>query len=430
MTAGPVEDRRAAKVYGPAPEPAAERVTVDGDPVRPASRTRTRRPAGPVAGVVRLADVKPRPVRWAWFGWLPLGNLVMLDGDPGVGKSTVAIDWSARITSGKPWPDGQKCGRGNVLLLTAEEGLADTVRPRLELAGGDPSRFLVLSHIPVEGGGQRLPSLPLDIPYVEAVVKDERVRLVVVDVLASFLGGDGKVNSHQDTDVRRALYPLFRMAERTGCCVVMLRHLNKQATLQNALYRGGGSIGISGQARAVHLAAHDPDDPSRRRRILAPVKVNNAPLPRGLAYALVSDDPAPGAPARVHWYGEDRHTAEDLLAMAVAEDERDERDHTVRWVQDYLIDSAGHEAPYAQIQAAARQAGIPERTLRGARRRANVGYRRAGWQSGTVWVLDAETAARLKAERGDEDQAAAPIEAIEAAPGDAAAMASMDTANG
>jgi hypothetical protein len=400
------EDDRAAKLYGPAPKPRG----------RPAAKV-----PGTVPGLVRLSDVRARPVRWLWPGWLPGGNLVMLDGDPGVGKSTVALDWEARVTTGRPWPDGQKCGRGIAMHMTAEEGLGDTVRPRLELAGGDPDRLLVLAGIPVQDGGLRLPSLPLDIPYIEDIVRTHKVRLLTVDVLASFLGGDkGAVNSHQDTDVRRALYPLFTMAERTGVCVVMLRHLNKMASLQNAMYRGGGSIGISGQARAVHLAAYDPDDPSGTRRILAPVKVNQARKPRAMAYMLASDDPAPGAPARVHWFGEDRHTAEDLLAMSVGEDERDDRDHTVAWVQDYLLEQPGHECAYSSIQAAARNAGIPERTLRNARKRAGVSYRRAGWQSGTVWLLDGDVVARLKAER---------IEAIGAAPGEAAAMASMGGAN-
>lgn len=408
----PADDDRALKLYGPPPKP------------------RARKTEGPVPGLVRLSDVKSRPVRWLWPGWLPLGALVMIDGDPGVGKSTVTHDFAARVTAGGRWPDGQKCPRGNVLIMTAEEGLADTVLPRLEFAGGDPARAVVLTEVHTADGA-RLPALPLDIPFIESVIRAERIKLMTIDVLASYLGGEGKVNSHQDTDVRRALYPLFRMAERTSSCVLMLRHLNKQGAVANAMYRGGGSIGISGQARAVHLAAYDPDDPTQTRRILAPVKVNNAARPRALAYRIEAEHPGPGAPTRIAWAGEDRHTAADLLALAEDADARDDRDHTVAWIQDYLINQAGCEAPYAQLQVAARQAGIPERTLRNARRRAAVSYRRAGWQSGTVWVLDSETAAALKAERdGIEelpyDGASEPIEAIAASPSDAAPMASMD----
>jgi AAA domain len=375
----PGDDDRAMKVYGPPPKPRAR-----------------REPAGLPPGSVRLSEVKARPVEWLWPGWLPLGALVMIDGDPGVGKSTVTHDFAARVTTGRPWPDGQKCPRGNVLIMTAEEGLADTVLPRVELAGGDPSRVIVLTEIHTEAGA-RLPALPLDIPYVESIIMAQRIRLVTVDVLASYLGGEGRVNSHQDTDVRRALYPLFRMAERTRCCVVMLRHLNKQDGTK-AMYRGGGSIGISGQARAVHLAAIDPDDPSETRRILAPVKVNNAPKPRALAYRIEADDPAPGAPARITWAGEDGHTAAELLASPPGEDERHDRDHTVGWIQDYLSNTEHGEAPMTQLRTAARDVGISYDSLKRACRRANVNFRRAGYQTGTMWALDSEVLAALKAD--------------------------------
>lgn len=399
-------DGAAAKLYGPPPTP----------------RARKREPAGPPPGLVQLSAITARPVGWLWAGRLPLA-LVMLDGDPGVGKSTITQDAAARVTTGRPWPDGQKCPRGNVLVMTAEEGLADTVLPRITYAGGDPARVWVLAEVPTDAG-PRLPALPLDIPYIESVIKSCRIRLAVVDVLASYLGGEGKVNSHQDTDVRRALYPLHRMAERTRCCVVMLRHLNKQTANANAMYRGGGSIGITGQARAAYLAAADPDDPTGRRRIFAAVKVNNAELPRSLAYHIEAQTPEPGAPTRIAWAGEDRHTAAALLAQAEDADARDDRDHTVAWIQDYLLSQAGCESTYSQLQAAARQAGIAERTLKNARRRAGVGYRRAGWQAGTVWVLDSDIARALKAERDGIEQL--PIEAIGATPADAAPMAPMD----
>ena len=122
------DDDRASKLYGPPPKPRR---------AAPAERP----------GLRFLDAVSPRPVRWLWPGWLPLGALVMIDGDPGVGKSTVTHDFAARVTTGRPWPDGQKCPRGNVLIMTAEEGLADTVLPRVQLAGSDSSRVLVLSEI-------------------------------------------------------------------------------------------------------------------------------------------------------------------------------------------------------------------------------------------------------------------------------------------
>jgi RecA-family ATPase len=163
------------------------------------------------------------------------------------------------------------------MLLTAEESLAQTIVPRLIAAGGNPANVAVLHHIP--GESPRLPSLPLDIPYIQEIITRHKIRLVIIDVLSAFLGGESKVNSHQDTEVRRALYPLFVMAEKTGCAVIALRHLNKQGDVKNAMYRGGGSIGITGQARAVYLVAVNPDDPSGRRRVLCCVKLNVAESP-------------------------------------------------------------------------------------------------------------------------------------------------------
>lgn len=352
-------------------------------------------------GIISLADVQPRRVSWLWPGRFPLGHLVMLDGDPGVGKSTLALDFAARITAGRPWPDGEYCKRGNVLLLTAEEGLADTVLPRMLAAGGDPSRVVVLTHIPTEGGG-RLPSLPADIPYIQEVITQRRVRLVIIDVLASYLGGD--VNSHQDTDVRRALFPLFRMAEATRSTVLMLRHLNKQGS-GNAMYRGGGSIGITGQARAVYLAARSPSDPDRR--ILAPVKLNLGPEPRALAYQLVTDE-ATGR-ARVQWAGEDPHSASELLSGPADPEEEEERDHVASWLQDYLF-HAGGQAAAGDIFAAAAKHGVPKATVQRARKRAGVRFVRSGWQSGSIWQLEPDKMDQIRQESAPFASFASPSE--------------------
>jgi hypothetical protein len=333
-------------------------------------------------GVVCLADIRQRRTSWLWKGRIPLRAITMLDGDPGVAKSTIAIDWAARVTTGRKWPDGQRCTRGSVLILTAEESLAETIAPRIELACGDASRVFVLRHIP--GETPRLPSLPLDIPYIQAIITRQKIRLVIIDVLSAFLGGESKVNSHQDTEVRRALYPLYLMAERTGCAVVAVRHLNKMSALNNAMYRGGGSIAITGQARAVYLAAMDPDDPTRQRRVLCPVKLNLGILPGSLSYRLESHEDSDVA--TIAWHGESKHAARDLLGAALDDEDQDERDQVVTWVQDYLF-HAGGSAGFGEVLTAARKHGIAERTLNGARRRAGVDYKRGGWQGGTVWIL-------------------------------------------
>ena len=187
--------------------------------------------------VVRLADVEPERIDWLWPGYLPLGKVVVIDGDPGIGKSTVCLDIAARVSTGSPMPDGSSGSKGVVMVLSAEDGLADTIRPRLDAAQADAMRVITVTEI---GAGQdaRPVSIPGDLPALDAIIAAHEVKLVIVDVLMAYLAGD--VNAHRDQDIRRALHVLSAAAARRGCCVLVLRHLNKSGGA-NAMYRGGGS---------------------------------------------------------------------------------------------------------------------------------------------------------------------------------------------
>lgn len=340
-------------------------------------------PAAPGATVVTLADVVPERVAWLWPGRLPLGKLVVLDGDPAVGKSTLTVDLAARLTTGSAWPDGEPCPMGHVVVLSAEDGLADTIRPRLDAAGADPAKVHALTEVRyTDDAGKRCSrSVTLaDVPVIEQTVRSVNARLVVVDVLMAYL--PGKVDSHRDQDIRTVLAELAAMAERTGCCVLLLRHLNK-ATGGNPLYRGGGSIGIVGAARAAMLAAVDPDD--ENRRILAVTKSNLAAMPAALAYQLV-DAPDHGC-ARVEWRGATEHRAADLLGRQEDDDERGERDYAAEWLVEYLTKQGPTKA--GDVIKAARSDGIAERTLKRARQRAGVESVRRGFGEGAAWSIGA-----------------------------------------
>jgi hypothetical protein len=343
---------------------------------------RQNRPASADSGFVRLSTVTPKQVQWLWRGYIPAGKITVLDGDPGIGKSALAVDFAARITAGRLWPDGAACRPGNVLMMTAEEDLADTLRPRVEAQGGNPEKVIVLTHIPGADGTRRLPSLPTDIPYIEDGIREHRARLLTIDVLSSYLGSE--VDAHRDAAVRRVLHPLHEMARRTRCAVLLLRHLNKAATVGNAMYRGMGSIGITGQARAVYLAAASPDDPSGSRRILAPVKMNCGKMPPALAYLMAEDETH--QTVRIEWLGEDPHTAAKLLAEPLSAQARADRDEVVWLIIDYLKNNGG-EAPFRDIRDAAAKHGIPVSTLKAARERAGVTFKRRGYAEGSVWRL-------------------------------------------
>jgi AAA domain-containing protein len=341
---------------------------------------------GPEDTTVRtLADIPAERVVWLWPGRLPLGKLVVLDGDPSTGKSTLTLDLAARVSTGTAWPDGAPgTTPAGVLLLSAEDGLADTIVPRLTAADADLTRVHALTEVAVtddDGEARHVPpSLPRDVPVIEKVIREHRVRLVVIDVLMAYLSG--KVDSHRDQDVRGVLHQLAAMAERTGCTVVLVRHLNK-AGGSNALYRGGGSIGIVGAARAAYLVARDPEDADRR--ILAVTKLNLAAEPPSLAYRLVPDS-ALGC-AWVKWEdGPVEHTATTLLRPSVDDQDRTERDEAADWLTDYLIGNGG-TAPRKDILRAARAAGYSEATLKRAKNRAGVHHASEGFPRQTLWSI-------------------------------------------
>jgi AAA domain len=320
--------------------------------------------------VTTMSDVVPEEVQWLWGGRIPLGKLTVLEGDPKGGKSTIGLDLAARVTTDGTMPDGSRSdldGPSNVVLMTAEDGLADTVRPRLDLAGADSCRVHAWEAVFEESpGGLRLPSLPLDVVRLEALVTELAAKLVVVDVLAAYLGE--RVDSHHDADVRRALAPLAKMAERTGAAVVVLRHLNKAGGTK-AMYRGGGSIGISGQARSILLAGLDPGDETKQRRVLAVTACNLAATAPSLSYELVAESPR--APVRIAWTGSSTLSADELLIDPGSEDERSERKEITA-----LLTSWTKDRPIAvdEVKRRLRAAGLNpnDKTIQRARRDAGV----------------------------------------------------------
>jgi hypothetical protein len=327
---------------------------------------------------VTLADVVPEPVSWLWERRLPLAKLVTLDGDPGVGKSTLALTFAAMITTGGMWPDRTRCQLpGDVILLSAEDGLADTIRPRLDAAEADTTRIHAVRGVPLsarEPDVLRLPTLS-DTAQLRDLINATAARLVIIDVLMAYMPTG--VDSHRDQDVRQVLARLAALAESTLCTILLLRHLNKGKA--EALYRGGGSIGIIGAARTGLLAAVDPDDGDLK--VLAPLKNNLAPPMPALTYRLVPDD-LYDVP-RVQWVGESSHGAAELLAvhddvpMALAE--------VQYWLEDYLL----QEGPCRSrdVKDAGRKEGHSQRSIERAAQKLRVVARSEGFPRQTFWSM-------------------------------------------
>jgi hypothetical protein len=333
------------------------------------------------ANIRSMDGVRPRPVEWLWPGWIPFGKLTVLDGDPGIGKSTLMLDLAARLSRDGVMPDGAAGPMGAALILSAEDGEEDTIQPRLAAAGGDPGRLLTLPVVRDEDGEMRPPEVPLDLPVIEATVKQYGVRLLVIDPLMAFLtGADASV----DQEVRRALFKLSRLAERRRCAVVCLRHLSKVGG-DKAVYRGGGSIGIVAAARSALVAAADPDDPATR--ILAATKCNLAAPPRPLRFALDASDGV----CRVRWLGEADITADELVRrmtrpeMAKRAEERTRLQEAVDFLRNLLADGP---QPTHHCYLMAHIENIARRTLQRALKPAGVRQFRAAKGGDFLWELD------------------------------------------
>src|SRR5262249_52054467 len=258
--------------------------------------------------IVNLADVPVEEVHWLWPGRIPFGKVTILDGDPGLGKSPVTLEIAAGLPRGQAMPGApaeSALGPANVVLLTAEDGLGDTIRPRLEAAGACLARVVALQGF---GKAEELLfpiSLPMDVATIAREVANAQAKLVLIDPLMAYL--HETVQAHNDQSVRRALLPLTQLAEKSGAAVLVVRHLNKQAS-KNVTYRGGGSIGIIGVARSGLIVCKDPDAP--KRRLLGVSKCNLCQPPAVLRYEVISE----GKTSRVVWHGESDADIEKLLA--------------------------------------------------------------------------------------------------------------------
>lgn len=219
---------------------------------------------------VRLSDVEPEEVSWLWDPYIPIGKLTILEGDPGIGKTFAALAITAAVTNstGLPGQDGRP-GPGrdprNVIYLTGEDGLADTLRPRLDAIGADADRVIALqgysTHDQDTGETTEHQVSMRDLNVLDRVLSEHEPALLVIDPLQAFLGAD--TDMHRSNETRPVLMGVARLAEKHACAVLLIRHLSKSQA-DRAIYRGLGSIDFVAAARSVLLAGQDPQDPTKR----------------------------------------------------------------------------------------------------------------------------------------------------------------------
>jgi putative DNA primase/helicase len=314
-----------------------------------------------VPGVL-ASDVKAEKVRWLWQHRIPLGEITILDGDPGVGKSSIALDIAARVTTGSPMPGEptERSGPRGVVYVSLEDSPSHTLKPRLEAAGADLQRVRIVTAILGSDNSPHTPEIPGDLLDIEKAIQSVDAALLILDPLIACLTSE--TDSHKDQDVRRSIAPLESLAERRGVAVLGIRHLNKMKG-GNALYRGGGSIAWIAGARMGLLAARDPDNPSYR--VLAPTKSNLGPEPPALRYCIAPYQDI----VRIEWTGESRHRAVNLLTDSEGEEGRSDLEDAITFLR---VELSGGRVATTEIVKAGARLGYSPRTLERARSKLGV----------------------------------------------------------
>jgi putative DNA primase/helicase len=335
-----------------------------------------------------VADIKAQPVRWLWEGRIARGKVTMLAGHPGLGKSQLALAVAAIVTGAARWPvDGNRAERGNVIILSAEDDPADTIRPRLEAADADLTRCHVIDAVQDIGDDgkprRRGFSLVEDIARLRAELQRiGDVALVIIDPITAYLGA---TDSHRNAEVRAVLVPLGELAAQHSVAVLAISHLRKSLA-GDAVLQVTGSLAFAAAARAVYIVARDPDDSARR--LMLPAKNNIGDDRTGYAYRIEPISLANGiGTSRPVWEpGLVTVTADEALATH----ERGnagappKRNAAAQWLAGIL-----GEGPVAvsELRREAEAAGYSWATVRRAHNELDVTAEKTGYDDGWAWRL-------------------------------------------
>lgn len=312
--------------------------------------------------VICLDTVETQPVRWLWRNRFPLGKLSVIAGDPGLGKSFCTLSMAAYVSAGIPWPDmkNESNPSGKVILLSAEDDLDDTIKPRLEAMSANCRNIMALESVQNLSG---------DLAKLERGIKQtENVRLVVIDPISAYLGT--KIDGHSNTEIRAILKPLAELAAKYGIAILCVTHLNKGGP-NNPIYRVMGSLAWTAAARTVWTVVKEKDqqpDPlcKTERRLLLPVKNNLAPdSGTGMAFSIIDGavvwEPIPIQTTAAEYFTQLESGRPGPKPSARQEAEQwilDELSDRPMWVSDLEEKSRQDGIPWITIKRAKRQVGV------------------------------------------------------------------------
>lgn len=229
--------------------------------------------------LIHMEDVVSKEVEWLWYPYIPYGKITIIEGDPGEGKTTLVLKLAAALSRGLPLPcdDDKEYEPIHIIYQTAEDGIEDTIKPRLEKAGADCSMIRVIDETDKE--------LSMTDDRLEQAIIETGARLIILDPIQAYIGAT--VDMHRANEIRPVLKHLGIIAEKHNCAIILIGHMNK-ASGSKSTYRGLGSIDIQATARSVLLVARLRDKPNIR--IMAHDKSSLAPAGDAIGFEMTEDN--------------------------------------------------------------------------------------------------------------------------------------------
>ena len=292
-------------------------------------------------------DIEQTSVEWLWFPYLPFGKLTIIQGNPGEGKTYFAMMLTAACTNRKTFPNMEEIEPFNVIYQTAEDGMGDTIKPRLVEAGADLSRVMVIDDTEE--------ALTLSDDRIEKAIRQNQVRLLIIDPVQAFIGAD--VDMNRANEVRPVFRKLGMIAEKTGCAIVLIGHLNKSSGTQST-YRGLGSIDIMAAVRSLLFIGKVKKDPTTR--VLIHEKSSLAPPGETMAFKLGDEE-------GFRWVGAYEISADDLLDGKEGKPTETKLQRGTKLIYELLAD--GNAVTIREVDEKAKAQGISQRTMREVRSR-------------------------------------------------------------
>ena len=310
--------------------------------------------------IINMADIQSQEIEWLWYPLIPYGKLTIIQGDPGDGKTTLVLNLAAKLSKGVGLDEDMPISEPmNIIYQTAEDGLADTVKPRLEVADADCEKIMVID--------ESEKSLSMVDERLEQAIVQTNARLLILDPIQAYLGAD--VDMHRANEIRPVLKQLGNIAEEYGCAIILIGHMNK-ASSSKSTYRGLGSIDFQATARSVLVVGRIKDDTTLR--VIAHDKSSLAPEGTSIAFRM---DKEKG----FTWEGVYDITVEELLSG-------ESRGQKTKDAKSFLAEIlAEGQMSCNEITEAARERGIKKKTLWNAKKEMSIDSVKVGSQ--WYWTL-------------------------------------------